>query len=60
MGISDRLRNFAKNWAGHEADRLLAVEAADEIDKLRLRLTFMEDRFGAIDWDAALSNGERV
>lgn len=35
MGTADKLRNFAENWALHEADRLLAIEAAELIEQLQ-------------------------
>ncbi len=35
MGTADKLRNYAENWASHEADRMLALEAAEEIERLQ-------------------------
>lgn len=35
METADKLRNYAENWAPHEADRALALEAAEEIERLR-------------------------
>lgn len=35
MGTADKLRNYAKYWAEHEVDRMLALEAANELERLR-------------------------
>jgi hypothetical protein len=59
MGIADKLRNFAENWASNDAERELAREAAEEIETLRYRLNFMEERFGRIQWGAVQTNGHQ-
>lgn len=63
------------NWPDHiptmtEAEYFLAwlwmegfkiVPAADEVDKLRYRLNYMEERYGRIDWDGrSVPNGDRT
>lgn len=35
VGLVDKLRNYAKKHAAHDAERILVVEAADEIERLR-------------------------
>lgn len=43
--------------------RLLVGRAAkprqDEIDRLRFRLSYMEQKYGKIDWDAAVPQADR-
>ena len=48
---TERLRHLAM-LVGFDLAPILN-EAADEIDLLRDRLEYMENKYGKIDWDAA-------
>lgn len=59
IGIVERLRFDAVRCEAQFSKGVAAniEEAAKEIERLRFRLNYMEEKFGKIDWDATVTNG---
>lgn len=43
IGMVDKLRNYAERYARDDADRVLASDAADEIERLNREVSRLED-----------------
>lgn len=53
VGLVDKLRNYAKKHAMHDAEKVLVTEAADEIERLQRSLNSRDDFLGRMTlWDA--------